>query len=591
MSSVENSKKKEKKRIGYIFPGILWFFAVVLIPIIHFYEEFQGELVETKYLYSFYLISALLLIAANWIFLWISKKNGHDDPFTIPIVLMISGVFCAIIVYLWKKAPPHEQYYWMVMSILSSFLGVATLVKTLVKYYESIIGFRDEVKQYAEKLSDVWDIISDVWDISGQLKQEVETLQWKTELVEVWARDELSQNKVSIKVYNMDDYIINLPFLLSQNAFQGEKLQVNVENCYTDEKAIEQVLRHGGIAIADPYYVSSLLNKSPDRSKIELIILSPLIGKNPLKHLKRGKGGKMLVYDASVDSTAGRLSEVKTRLTGEESDKADVVSLEDFVRELLKIRFWEKGSKCLEDSRESKEIEGKRVEYQSVFRNLADEIDKNKEETVRDREIHWYERFIYILSFWDFAQEKEKTCMKDYFQKYEEFYLMEPEFTIVNQYILKDAGYEEVDLPEADKNIIFTSIITTKAYLKSHPLAVLKFLKAIRVGTLRTHSVLNVGSIERISREFSRNNFFGQDAHYKSAIERILSFLEKSQEKLPDIKGLYPEDVVILKESDDYYPYLIGNGEDLADYLLERFEEKDKELKEKAQFIRDGLGV
>lgn len=559
--------------------------GVLFVPTMHFLEGVglisKYSLNRGLYLWGYVLSFILLFLGVLFLYLQVRKNKGKYSPYFYAIFLMVVGISASILIFLWEgEKNSYEPYYWMIVSVATSFFGIGGLLESMTNYYRDVLAFQKVVKEQGDKFK--------------ELAQNYQNFETKIQEFAVWREESEVLHTISLKVYNMDDYIINLPFLLSQKAFQGEKLQVTIENCYTDEKAIEKVLEYGGIAIADPYYVPIVLEKNPSES--ELIILSPLIMRNPLKHLKKEGGGKILVYDASVDSTAGRLSEVKTRLTVGESDNADVVSLKKFVRELLGIinaeSFWQKSPK---------DIMEKRIEYQNVFRDLAKTIGKNKgiatqeeeEESLLGRteqDIHWYERFIYILSFWDFAQEEEKTQIRNYFQQYAEFYLMEPEFTIISQYILKEAGYKSACLPDSDRNIIFTLIITTRSYLRNYPLVVLKFLKAIRVGILRTHSVLNVGNIERISREL-RNNSFGQDAHYKSAIERILDFLEKSKEKLPNIKELYPEDVAILKESDDYYPYLIGNRGDLSDYLLERFEKGDKELKEKAQFIRDGLGI
>lgn len=544
---------------------------------------------ETKYLYSFYLISALLLIAANWMFLWISKKNGHDDPFTIPIVLMISGVFCAIIVYLWTNAPQHEQYYWMVMSILSSFLGVATLVKTLVKYYESIIGFRDEVKQQAEKL----DHISNT---NKELEKKIDALQAKTDTIGIWTQNELLHS-VSVKVYNMDDYIINLPFLLSQKSFRAENLKIMVENCYTDKKAIEKVVKHGGIAIVDPYYVKEVTNPKNE----ELVILSPLVIRNPIKCLEHSnQGEKVLVYDKSPQSTSGLLFPE----TGLNNNM--VVSLKDFVKSLLDIIKNKKifGAILVEKNE-------KLAKLKEVLEGYIKQVSPIQQNNESDNPIEWYEIFIYILSLWVLAPETNKELdlkeLEKEFEKYSKLYLMEPELTMIQKFILSPnlmPNKDEIKRPEGNneyRDIIFTAVITTKKYLRAYPLVVLKFLKAVRVGILRCHSVLNEGnsdvqsnSINYISDEIKKN-YLGSTSgqQYKDAVLTILERLAKLDDNSKfDIKNLYPNDLVIFGNDDStiYTIRLKKRDQELANFILNQ-ETLDDDLKKKVQFIRDGLGI
>ena len=73
----------------------------------------------------------------------------------------------------------------------------------------------------------------------------------------IWWHSEQSQ-KIPVNVSNMDDYIIHLPYILAHGNFKAENLEIKTENCLTDTQAIQNVVDHGGIAIANPHFVSNV---------------------------------------------------------------------------------------------------------------------------------------------------------------------------------------------------------------------------------------------------------------------------------------------------------------------------------------------
>ncbi|QUI90407.1 hypothetical protein [Porphyromonas gingivalis] len=246
-----------------------------------------------------------------------------------------------------------------------------------------------------------------------------------------------------------------------------------------------------------------------------------------------------------------------------------------------------------------------------VLEGYIKQVSPIQQNNESDNPIEWYEIFIYILSLWVLAPETNKVLdlkeLEKEFEKYSKLYLMEPELTMIQKFILSPnlmPNKDEIKRPEGNneyRDIIFTAVITTKKYLRAYPLVVLKFLKAVRVGILRCHSVLNEGnsdvqsnSINYISDEIKKN-YLGSTSgqQYKDAVLTILERLAKLDDNSKfDIKNLYPNDLVIFGNDDStiYTIRLKKRDQELANFILNQ-ETLDDDLKKKVQFIRDGLGI
>ncbi|ATS05144.1 hypothetical protein [Porphyromonas gingivalis] len=569
--------------------------GVLAVPCVHFLEGIQciKEEISKESLYTVYWISLIVLIVGIICLSFKTSqrdnKNNEGNRYLYSIVLIFIGVAAAIIVFLWKGngdlIEKAESYYWMIVSIITSLSGLSGMLEALTKhykkvedYYSELEGVRKDIKKQGEELMDV--------------AQKIDT-------VGVWTQDELLQ-KVSVKVYNMDDYVINLPFLLSQKSLKAENLEIKIENRYTDEKAIEEVANNGGFAIVDPYYVKNAMTDG----KQQLVILSPLVVKNPIRCLKKEESGNILVYDKSPESTSGEIFAKAKEGEGKKTVEEQFKSLEEFVKELLKtiqhkLDFWENVPQSMKSLITLRDV---------LTRNINEVFSASG----KNEPSEWYEIFIHILALWTYADTQntkgvnvlDLKKLELIFKKYSKFYLMEPELTMIQKVVLKGEQYtiEKPSGGDERSDIIFTAIITTTEYLRAYPLIVLKFLKAIRVGILRCHSVLNArnsgehsNSIDYISSELEKN-YLGSTSgqEYRNAVLSVLKHLTPSKGGGEfDIKDLYPEDLVIFgsKDTEGYTIRLKKRGRDLSNFFLNNEKNLDEDFQKKVKFIESGLGI
>ncbi len=565
--------------------------GILLVPAMHFLEGTTFNVfLDKKYYWASYAVSFFIILAGLLSLNYQFKKKGDGSkysPHFISVFLMFIGISASIIVFLWRgDKDSYEEYYWMMVSVITSFFGIGGLLESSTDYYKKVLAFQKVVENQGDKFN--------------ELAQNCQNLKTKVEEFAVW-REENKVHTISLNVYNMDDYIINLPFLLSQSAFSAENLEVNVENCYTDQKALDEIRENGGIAVVDPYYASVLKEK-------EFVILSPLVVENPIKCLakkeQKNQQGNKLVYDASKDSTSGKI------FSGKESEHDKLIPLNNFVSELLTEIY--KNENDLSKAVEKNDSIKTQKEKLDAYYNITKADNGNNSAKLTE----WYEVFIYILSLLPpllkLQSDQSAGSGEDgllnkltaVFKKYSHFYLMEPEITIIKDLLEGSGEYEiEEQKQSEERNIIFTAVITTKDYLRRYPFVVLKFLKALRVGILRCHSVLNEKDsngnpkhIDYILKELQEKvqGAYAQET-YRAAIRAILEHIKQDKNAF-DVKNLYPNDLIIFGIGGDidsfYTARLQKRNSELSNYILSPTAiGNDQDLAKTIRFIQEGLGI
>ncbi|WP_373818559.1 hypothetical protein [Porphyromonas loveana] len=489
-----------------------------------------------------------------------------------------------------------EKIYFRLLPFLTAPQGLLVIVSHLIRQYEKFKSFEDTVRDFDTTIKAL--DIAKYKEEYQKFAQSHEKMVTNLSEIDVWAQKETAKT-IPVNVANMDDYLIHLPYVLAKQSFRAESLEIETTNSLTDQAAIENVLEKGGIAIADPYFVTQVVG-----GKGKLIVLAPLVVEFPFIRLRNSGNGrvlnehtKVLLYDKSKESTAGSLPSV-VKLP----DNAKH-SLSDLVREVFNVvtinGFWDNTGNNQSNKSEREQIQNK-------LNELAQKIDQKQDNLTREI----YEAFMYILSLFARTEMKdsEKNKIRAVFRQYSDFYLMEPELSFVDICVLENNSDKAIGLPlKNEKEKVFTAVITTKEYLKAHPIAVLKFLRALRIGILRCHALMRdpnrIGTLEK---EFATSNMSQNDPYLQSVSQMLSQISPKNTSDSKEnqrlyINDLYPNDLRIFEsEAKDSvskcYCYLDRlmcreSSGTLRNYLLEEVVREDKILEDRIAFIREGLGL
>jgi len=455
------------------------------------------------------------------------------------LLFIILGIVATIAPYTYKSVFNVDLQKWWafglgIASVIFNFGGIIALVTSLVSYFQRFTDLEQTIAQLSadlvqftttsRELSDKFDRISTELsdnfnnstrelsnnfenakdEFTNNLDNIKNNLSDKFDNVAIWRTEQLEE--IEIQVCNMDNYFIHIPFHLAQKSFLAERLNFKPNNRYNDKAAITQMLdNNGGFAIADPFYVTQF----SDEQKKQLLILSPIITKYPFNLLINPNitSGDIFVYDRTSDSTAGRV-----KVEGTKNIKEVINDLKIIIDRLQNDSF-------------------------NKLQSLKDKL-KNAELT----NAH-YELFLEILNLLKDGQvintQDKNNEIKSYFEeKFWKFLLMEPELSLIKS--LTNFAIDNSSLKNTDN--IFTSVISTRDYVFKNPIIVLKFLKALRVGILKTKTLLSNGSHSTIIEEYI------EILKKEEGKDFLIDFLQNTHISIDN--ELYPKDLVMYDVED-----------------------------------------
>ncbi|MCK9207389.1 MAG: hypothetical protein M0P66_09790 [Salinivirgaceae bacterium] len=469
----------------------------------------------------------------------------------------------AITVSIWNFIPN-------LISILMLALGIFTYLYYIFKALDSLKKHQTELITSNDK------IISQLKNISL----------WSSETIE----------KVNVFIYNMYNFLIHAPVYLAKehNYFDKELIETKFFNKANDIEAIKAIKNGQGIAITDPCYLREFDDEN------DLIILSPIIVKPAIWVLQKEINSsasykpKIFVYDKN--STAWKIGKKHLKSI----KNIDVTDLEENGNIKTLNNFFD-------DFRNDTSFKEALVKI-----NNCNEILKNLENPKDDMVFKTFLLINYLLAL-DSSSTSNQNIIKiiiTYLNNFDFLFLTEPEATFIyeklNELVKENFANLTVnpfakiyiDLKDPDKNIngdyLFTAVITTKTYIKNNPIAILKFLKGLKLGLLKTQ-YLNIGDI--ISRTLSTT--IGSDGH-NLMFQEIEALKEKIE--INNVKNFYPKDLIlfinetqkgntsnsaIINTTFNYYVEGI-NKFDFNKYILSD-NEQDTELKNIILFLNERL--
>jgi hypothetical protein len=357
--------------------------------------------------------------------------------------------------------------------------------------------------------------------------------------IALWSSETIE--KIDVFIYNMHNFLIHAPIYLAKEIgyFDKEFIETKFINKNNDIEAIKSIMNGQGIAVTDPSYL-----KDFNSDKNDLVILSPIIIKPAIWYLHKTYSGKdkfkpkVFVYDKS--STAWRLGKEFLKsldnidLTDLESDSTHLITLDTFCKNFKSDEFI---------SLLSKIDEGK---------TIIDSLSKGGKV---------FESFLlinYLLAYDNTKTENQNVINKiiEYLIGFDFLFLTEPESTFLNMKFqeLKDVEQisisenpftkKNIDIKDASKNpngeYLFTAAITTKSFIKSNPIAVLKFLKGLKLGLLKTQ-YLKMNDIIRLTANATISR--GGRNIMSKAIDDIKDNIEI------DVHEYYPKDLDVYIKS------------------------------------------
>jgi hypothetical protein len=445
------------------------------------------------------------------------------------IILILGGLITTLIPLLFDVGESAQNVYGLI-SVSLTILGGTGIVATTLLYTKSLILLGYRIQKLWNHIDTQIKKLESLEAANNQLKNEIEStntkLGIKLDCIGIWSKTDIPE-KIPVNVTNMDEYVIHIPFHLASKAFLAERIEIIPKSQGSDEEAIKHILTNGGgIAIADPFVIQR--NEFVGK---DLLILSPIVIKYPILHLDNnisGKERKILSYDKKGETSAA------ARVLSSECNDIDndnILTIKDISRELM-------------DAIRKHIDTNKNDEYNSEDVQFLHKMEKYRS-TDSDNKFH-YSTFIFELSIFSssFIHEPKyndlKTFLISEFDSFSDFYLMEPELTYIKDIILQ---ISKVPQQIKDSEKVFTCVITTKKYVSENPLLTLKFLKALRIGILKCHTLFSAGNIFLELKEvFNNDNIPHNDS--------ISPLLEKIENKSHNFnKDLYPTDLILYNSS------------------------------------------
>lgn len=359
-----------------------------------------------------------------------------------------------------------------------------------------------------------------------------ESLTQKFNEVAIWRKQEVE--KISIKISDLDDYLILLPLHLSVSYLKGMDVIIDTSCCGSDNKAIQELLSgKSNFAITDPHYLSDY----PDS---DLVLLAPIITKAPMWWMSRDgdvpvkKPLKIFSYEKSNNrkkkyTYTSRALDSQISKKGLKESNYSIYTIKEVVDDLCN------------------RLSGIINDHDETLINKLGGLEGLKKEK---KNIASFECLLFsCVENHDINQEiKAKTI--EYFKEFDFFLVTEPDSSFIKRIL----SYKEEKVL-LDDDAIFTGVITTRTYLREFPVASLKFLMGIRDGILKSNIALMNKDSSMIKQAF-------QDAlNYQNSHSMVVSKAQKTQlfqEAFGSIndflldESFFPDDLILLDTSNKY---------------------------------------
>lgn len=453
------------------------------------------------------------------------------------ILLIIGGMLVGIVSYAFSG---YICDFWIkflgVLSIILTLCGALSILKTTLFYTKQLTELGGKISgldtQIKGQIKTLQTLENSNYNLMEEFKNTTQKLGTKLDSIGIWSKTDIPDN-IDISVNNMDNYTIHIPFHLASKAFSAERLRIKLNPQGSDVKAIENVLEKGGIAITDPKFViSRQLNKS--ESKDKLLVLSPIVTKYPFFHLKKKIGdlrkyffyGKRDDVHSDFNSSSGDIQK-QLGILGE-----NAISINELVDKLFV---------ALRNQRRDEQFEG---ELNTYLDKLQYFIDKKEE-----KEALYYNALIQILSCFSSVSsdfDPIKNLIRTTIEDITDYIIMEPELSYLKNKVLDSSSeeWEVISLPPCTEGKVFTAIITTRQYVKENPILILKFLKALRIGILKYHTLASNTKelLETLSEIFKSDANSDNDA-----ITHILDDIKTCSVNIDS--AFYPNDLILYHDA------------------------------------------
>ncbi len=383
--------------------------------------------------------------------------------------------------------------------------------------------------------------------------------------------------KVPIRVTNMYDFFIHIPFFVAKSYgfFNKQHLNLTTVNQRNDKNAILELNDGISISITDPKFAYEF---KQDIQENDLIFLAPLIVGTPIwciekKVISNEDNYKPKVLFYGTESTT---YDVATKyLTGVDCNlkmnEIEEVSIEKFISEnFSNLDF------------------SKTTELSEVKEHIKNLIDNE----------HFLLAFQTLLSIALHTPNDatETDSLPDQiiklFRSYDYLFLTEPEKSVAAKILKAESEAEDAEyfLVPHDKlnhkNKVFTAIVTTKRCIQLNPVGVLRFLRALKLGIYKTHNILSLQDPEEKKNLLSRVH----DETLKVLPDNF--YLAKSRENitLDMSNNFYPTELELyFKDGDNISQLRDTIQHDIEDMLLKTENNGSKELDAKIKYIIERL--